>query len=76
MLSSLTPWAGGPSIREVAKGSQSLLHANNILALASSPIRLELVGAVGIEPLAMLKARKLLSSLNAKKRQKIPISLT
>jgi hypothetical protein len=29
-----------------------------------------LVGAVGIEPLATLKTRKLLSSLNAKKRQK------
>jgi hypothetical protein len=42
--------AGGPSFREVAKGWEPLLLANVVLVLASSPVQLGLVGAVGIEP--------------------------
>jgi hypothetical protein len=41
--------AGGPSFREVAKGWEALLPANVVLVLASSPVHLGLVGAVGIE---------------------------
>jgi len=39
----------GPALRNVAKGWDPLLFADVILALASSQIRLDLGGAVGIE---------------------------
>jgi hypothetical protein len=56
--------AGCPSIHDVAKGCESLLLADKILALASSIVRLDLVGAAGIELKAVLKMRKLLIPLN------------
>jgi len=42
--------AGGPSFRNVAKGWESFLLADEMLALVSSPVRLKLVGSVEIEP--------------------------
>ena len=38
-------YRGGPSFREVSKGWESFLLAHEILALGSSPICLDLVGA-------------------------------
>jgi hypothetical protein len=46
---SLTKKAGGPSFRGVANALESLLLADEILALASRLVPLDLVVAVGIE---------------------------
>ena len=42
--------AGGPSFRDIAQGWESLLLGDESLTSASSPVRLDLVGAVGIGP--------------------------
>ena len=57
---------GLPSFHDIAKGWESLLLSDKSLALASSLVRLDFVGAVGIELKAVLKMRKLLIPLNGK----------
>jgi hypothetical protein len=41
--------ADNPSFRDFAKGWESLMIVDQILALGSSPDGLDLIGAVGIE---------------------------